>query len=974
MIQYFTDITSRRLYSTDASIYRQLPQAVTYPETKGDCVSIINDIKADSGSLTFRAGGTSIGGQAIGSGTIVDTSRYMTSILGCSDDQHVRVEPGVVLQDLNQYLSRSNKVFAPETSTQDRCTIGGMIGNNAAGKYSVMYGTTREHVYSLDVILTDGSQTIFEPLTECQLQKKMELSSFEGRIYREVFSLIDRNRQLIKEKYPSKEIVRRNTGYALDILADMQPWNPHGQSFNLAPLICGSEGTLVFVNQAELSVVDKFQCKAVVCIYFESVEEAVDSVSLLLNKLPSAIELLDKRILDLAIKNTRQAVNRSWIQGDPGSMLIVEYLGDTIEYVNDWADQITQFTREQEIGYASSILEGADVPAVGELRSAGLGLLMGSEGRKKPVAIIEDSAVPVDSLSAYVRNVKKIMNSYGVDCVYYGHASVGLLHLRPELDLSNKSDRLKFESLSKEVFSLVKQYGGSLSGEHGDGRVRAPYLKKYFGTEVYNLNKRIKEIFDPNNIFNPGVIVNGGRLSERIDLRAEDKIKLDGVTGFRWSRDEGISSVLTKCNGAGVCRRRNGKGVMCPTFRATGMEHLSTRGRSSLLQYVFDSRNILVNELEEEDVRLSISSCLSCKACKSECPSNVDMARLKSEYLYLRIQNVGMSFRDYLVRYYSMYLRVADVLPVMFNWIQNFVITRRILGVSSKVLLPKVSSVSFGRWWRRNYNRGELESGKNIILLVDIYSDYYEPEVPISAVKVLQELGFSVLPLRMKSSPRQLISQGLLGDAAREVDKLVHSIMMLDKDGSIPVVGLEPAEISVFIDEMPDLVSSVYEEDGNSVRSRMVLFDEFMNDHLTQSDQMCKRLLGKLSRDDVKVKVHTHCHQKSVLSASATVEMLNKLPGVNATEMDVGCCGMAGQFGYENPELSKKIASMRFFPEIQNLGKDEMLVSTGLSCRSQARRLNSIVPLHSAVFLENRLVVGSVDSTSVSSGMCNIAA
>lgn len=958
MVSIDTELSTRKLYATDASVYRQLPEGVSYPAGQEECVELVKHASNSHKSLIPRTAGTSIAGQCVGSGLIVDVSRDMNSILSDPFDYRIKVQPGVILDELNEFLRPYNLKFAPDTSTSNRCMIGGMIGNNAAGSYSVLYGTTREHVHSVTTVVGNGEVLDFGPLEENELQEKLLLKGIEGNIYRTVYSLVDQHRKAILDAYPDQRIIRRNTGYALDCLARGQPWVDDGPKFNLAKILCGSEGTLALVTEATLNLVDTPASRSVVCIHFSSIDLAMSAIEEILSHEPSAVELIDKRILDLSKENIEQSRHQFWIEGDPAAVLVVEFFNEAASDETGKSRQLIDSLTSAGVGYAYRELGGSEINSVWSLRKAGLGLLMGVTQKRKPVAVIEDTAVLPANLAGYVKEIQALMKKHSVECVYYGHASVGLLHFRPELDLSDKKDVETFKAIATDVAALVKKYHGSLSGEHGDGRVRGPFLRQMIGDEIYDIHIRIKKAFDPNNIFNPDKILTSRPIDENL-RPAVRKSDIQIQTGFNWHHRHGLHAELNKCNGAAVCRKRTGR-VMCPSYRATGNELFSTRGRSSLLNYLFSGDGSFTDALNDSRLKDAMDSCLSCKACRAECPSNVDMARLKSEYLYQRHRRVGLDFQDRMARYFPLYLSFAAKSPGLFGQIQRSELFKRLSGTRGGADLPMVSRVLFSKWWneQKSKNTKSSPSDREMILLVDMYAEYYEPEIAISAVKVLQSLGNSVIPIVLKSSPRFFISLGFLDEARSLLSEIVDDIHSVKTSLDMPVIVLDPAEFSVFKEEIHDLT----ERDPGSVvtlADSVRFFDDYLLEYLENDCDERSRFFNELSDSSVTIAVHEHCHQKSSTIQNATHKMLNMLPGVNAEILQTGCCGMAGQLGYTNPSLSRSVAQDSFLPEIQRLSERHLLVSSGTSCRTQIRNLTDRHTSHPAVFIADRLGISS---------------
>lgn len=947
------DLATRRLYATDASVYEELPESVAFPKNTQECVSLVKAAREKNTPLIFRAAGTSIAGQCVGEGQVVDVSKFLTGILGKPQDHTIKVQPGVIHSDLDLFLKPFNLKFAPEISTSNRCMIGGMIGNNAAGSHSVIYGTTREHVVAIEALLSDGSVVEFGPLTDDELNAKCALKTLEGEIYRTVTGVINQHRALILKRYPRAEIIRRNTGYPLDALAKGQPWVKSASQFNLAPFLCGSEGTLALTLSATLKLIETPKIKGLSCIHFSSLEQAMVATPVILKHQPAAIELMDKRLLALTENHLAYQRNREWIEGAPEAVLAVEFFGDSGAEITACFNKLTADLKQRQLGYAFPVITKENASKVWAIRKAGLGLLMGAGQRKKPVAVIEDSAVDPSDLSAYTKAISQIMARHQVHCVYYGHASVGLLHLRPELDLAKTEERMLFTALAEQIADLVKSFHGSLSGEHGDGRLRGPFLEKMVGAELYKAHLEIKKAFDPESIFNPGKILTKESIDQPLRVAMSDS-QWQGETGFDWSGDlVGLAAVVEKCNGAAVCRKSPGDGALCPSYHATEEELYNPRGRSNLLRFLLRSGRDFKQELLNPALVKSMDYCLSCKACQSECPASVDMARLKVEYLYQRRLSHGLSFKDRLVRFYPYFLKWGAIVPAWSNKLQNNVFFKKIVGVSPQRQLPAFPPVPCIKEVDTSL---KVQIGKrNVILLVDIFNQYQNPQVTSDALRFLQALGFTVHPILMKTSPRLLISQGLLPEAKVALNQLREQLKCLPSDFSI--IGLEPSELLVLRDELADLVTRDEKDHALQLKERALLLEEFLVQNIFDKKTEIQRFTSKLKKDPVTVAIHHHCHQKALIGLGPTKYLFEILPGVRFKNLRVGCCGMAGQFGYENPELSEKVAETSFLPEIFKLEKERLLIASGFSCRAQAEILAQVKSVHLATFLMSRLNV-----------------
>jgi len=920
------------LISTDASIFEIEPKDVLYPTSCADLIETIRTLLSEKQPFTMRAGGTSIGGQAIGDGVLVDISKHLTNIIDFQEEsKEIVVEPGVIQDDLNLFLKPFGLKFAPDTSTSNRAMVGGMIGNNSCGAYSIFYGTTREHVKSVEVILSDGSLVKFEELNEKELNNKLGLQTLEGGIYRFVINLLNNNQQEILDKFPDESLIRRNTGYALDeLIRQHKPFNSNGKGFNLAPLICGSEGTLGVVVSAKLNLVNFPKYKELIVAHFYSDEQSLNLVKDLVNLNPSAIEYIDKPTLDASKNNIEQLKNRVWIDGEPESVLIIEFFSDSLEWLN--TSVITCKGMLLSNGaYSVKLINNSDRNKVWEVRKAGLGLLMGKVGPKKAVAIIEDAAVPVNKLYSYYQEIKLLMQSYGVNAVYYGHASVGLIHIRPELDLSNTQDKKKMNSIARDVSKIVKKYNGALSGEHGDGRIRASFLKEQFGNKVYQYLVDLKYIFDPDNLLNPDVILSNKDILQNLrPVTSQQEL----LTAFDWSNDIAFFHAAEKCNGAGVCRKSTG-GIMCPSYRVTRSEEFSTRGRANLLRKALSSEDPSTS-LKSSELDEALNLCLSCKACKNECPASVDMARLKSEYLF-QIRNIGSYVRSWHIKNLGNILKIGSIAPSGFNFLQSSLLGRKLIGFERQPPLLQKESLSV--WWDDSRSkRGNYDT--TVWVVADIFTQYYDVNIGKDVLNFLKMCNVNINVIFPKSSIVAMISHGLLNEAKNEL-KLLHSKFSNTMKNDL-IVGIEPSEVLVWRDEAKSLMM-----DTPSLPN-VLLFEEL----LLKLNQL--RVLPKFNALNSKVWVYEHCHQRALAETNNLTKALGFIPDLQIEVINGGCCGMAGEFGYKNFKISEKIAHNSLDDYMEKIKDQDMLIATGTSCRKQILDVFKTQSIHlSRLFIES---------------------
>jgi FAD/FMN-containing dehydrogenase/Fe-S oxidoreductase len=897
--------------TTDASIFEIEPIDVIYPTSCDNLIYNVRELLENRQSFTMRAGGTSIGGQAIGEGVLVDISKYLVSIVNFQkEEKAVVVEPGVIQDDLNLFLKSHNLKFAPDTSTSNRAMIGGMIGNNSCGSHSIFYGTTRDHVKSVEVLLSDGSLVEFKELNEKDLSNKLSLQTLEGSIYRFVINLLNDNQQEILNAFPDENLIRRNTGYALDeLIRKHKPFNFNGKDFNLAPLICGSEGTLGVIVSAKLNLVDLPKYKELMVSHFSSDEQALSLIKDLVRLNPAAIEYIDRSTLNASKNNIEQQKNRVWIDGDPESVLIVEFFSDSLKILNSVIAECQAILLSNG-SYSVKLIDKNDRDKVWGVRKAGLGLLMGGVGAKKAVAVIEDVAVPVNKLYLYYQEIKSLMQSYGVSAVYYGHVSVGLIHIRPKLDLSSTQDQKKMYSIAKDVSKIVKKYNGSLSGEHGDGRIRAPFLKEQFGNTVYQYLVDLKYIFDPCGLFNPGVILSDKSIVENLRPVVSQQ---ELATAFDWKNDLSFYHATEKCNGAGVCRKSIG-GIMCPSYRVTRSEEFSTRGRANLLRKALSSENP-TKSLKNSELKEALDLCLSCKACKSECPANVDMARLKSEYLF-QTRNVSSYIKSWHIRHLGSILKFGSQTPNIFNFFQNLQLFKKLIGFEKS--LPLLQEESLIDWWGDNKLK-QNNSDVTVWVIADIFTQYYDVDIGRDLLNLLKKCKVNVRVIFPKISIVAMISHGLLDEAKDELKILHYQLNDIDKNDLI--VGIEPSEVLVWRDEAKNLL--------NSDLPNVLLFEEL----LLELDLL--DALPKFNAIQSKVWVYAHCHQKALTSTEVLIRAIKLIPEIQFKIIEGGCCGMAGEFGYKHAKISEKIAHNSLDSYMTKITGEDILISTGTSCRKQ---------------------------------------
>ena len=918
----------KHIYATDASAYREVPLAVAVPKTDDDIRKLIVFAHENKTSLIPRTAGTSLAGQVVGGGIVVDVSRRFTNILEVNtEEEFVWVQPGVVRDELNRTLAKQGYFFAPETSTANRAMIGGMIGNNSCGSNSVVYGSTREHLIEVRAFLSDGSHAHFK-----ETDNLRGASDLENSLYESISEILvdESNIERIKKEFPKPNIPRRNTGYALDMLAGMQPFNSNGKPFNFCSLIAGSEGTLAFVTAAKLKITKiPGGFKRLVCIHCKSVDDALKANLVALNYQPYACELMDHYILEATARNKEQAANRFFVEGEPKAILVVELIGETEKEVDI---RILNFLAElgkQRLGYAFPIIRGDDIPKVWNLRKAGLGLLSNIPGDTKPAPVIEDTAVDVKDLPNYIGDFNKILQKYDLYSVHYAHAGSGELHLRPYLNLKTEQGVNLFRTIAEEIAVLVKKYEGSLSGEHGDGRLRGEFIPQMIGEENYLLLKKVKKAWDPHNIFNPGKIVDTAPMDTSLRYEKNQKTpEYDTMLDF--STDHGIVRSTELCNGSGDCRKSAlTGGTMCPSYQATRDEKDTTRARANILREML-TRPQAANPFAQPEIKQVLDLCLSCKGCKSECPSNVDMGKLKAEWQYQSMKDTGVPFRIRMIANYAGSMERFEKAPRAFNLTRN--LSKPVLGFAGKRSIPKMASQTLRSWFEKKFHSLQRESKKTVYFFFDEFTNYLDVEIGKKAIMLLDRMGYEVRAAKHAISGRAYLSKGMLEEAkelAKENVAMFHSLLKKD----ICLVGIEPSAILTFRDEYPDLLRGKEKEHAKKVAEKTFTIEEFLAKELDAGRLTSSDLPG----DKHKILVHGHCHQKALSSMTPTMKVLKATENFNVQMIPSGCCGMAGSFGYEKEhfEVSMKIGELVLFPKVRAAEEGTIILASGTSCRHQ---------------------------------------
>ncbi|WP_298475687.1 FAD-binding and (Fe-S)-binding domain-containing protein [uncultured Maribacter sp.] len=950
------DNLSRTLYATDASVYRKIPMAVAFPSTVADIKELIHFANAHKIGLIPRTAGTSLAGQCVGEGIVVDVSKKFTKIISLDQEKkQVTVQPGVIRDELNLYLKPYGLFFGPNTSTSNRCMIGGMVGNNSSGTTSIQYGVTRDKVVSLKTILSDGSEVEFKEITAEEYVEKMNSKSFEASIYKNIYNELinsDVKKEIISE-FPKETIHRRSTGYAVDELLDNSLFGASDKGINPCILLSGSEGTLAFTTEITISLDDlPPPLSAMVITHYNSLEDCLTDVAPVMECNLQLCEMMDKVILDCTKNNREQLANRFFVEGDPAALLMLQVNAYTEEDLEKQVKAVLKKVKESNLSYAEAVLKGGDIGKAIALRKAGLGLLGNIVGDRKAVACIEDTAVALEDLKDFIGEFTLIMKKYKQQAVYYAHAGAGELHLRPILNLKKGEDVGLFRAITTEVAILTKKYRGSFSGEHGDGIVRAEFIPLMIGDKNYQLLKRVKSYFDPNNIFNPGKIVDAYPMDESLRYeidRKEPEIK----TLLNFSDSEGILKAAEKCNGSGDCRKTHHMaGAMCPSYQATKNEKDTTRGRANALRE-FLTTSDKENKFDSKELKEVFDLCLSCKACSSECPSNVDVATLKAEFLYQYQEINGYPLRAKLFAHSTKMNRLGSKVAGLTNamYDSNFIssLIKKISGVAKKRTLPKVSSVNFNKHLQL-FNNKEYTTNRKVVLYIDEFTNYLDVELGKDAIEVLTRLGYNV-SLYYGESGRTYISKGFLKQAKSLALKNIEKLKPIAAK-NIPIVGLEPSAILTFRDEYKRFSEDT--EALDAISKNTFIIEEFI------ALEIKKGILTSdlFTKEAKEVKIHNHCHQKSLSNQKVTFDMLNLPENYKVSIISSGCCGMAGSFGYEEEhyEVSMQVGELKLFPAVRNSSIETIIAANGTSCRHQIHDGTKRQALHPITIWKEALI------------------
>lgn len=917
------DQMTRMLYSTDASMYQIEPIGVVLPKSAEDVIAVVETASRFNVPVLPRGGGTSLSGQ-VGHAVIMDFSKYMRNVIEINAEEGwVRTQPGIILDELNQHLAPSGMLFTPDPSTSSRGNVGGALGNNSCGAHSIIWGKTVDNVHEMDVILSDGSTAHLGALTGDALEAMMRSENLEGDIYRKLFALGETHRDEILSRYP--KIQRRVSGYNLDEFVG-------GSDFNMARFVVGSEGTLLTITEAKLKIVKQPKKRGILVLHFNDLIESMEATVATLEGQPAAVEHIGSMILRQAQSNLAYSRMTDFIEGEPAALLVVEVIGDTDGEIDAQLTQLEQRMRRENLGYAMvRLLKAEDQAKVWNVRKAGLGLMMNVPGNAKPLPFVEDTAVSPEKLPEFVRRFDEIVKAHGTEAGYYGHASVGCLHIRPLINLKEQDGVDKMVAIAEEISNLVLEFGGSLSGEHGDGLVRSGFNEKMFGGQLYEAFRQVKQAFDPKGVMNPGKIVDAAPMTENLRINPVYKTR-EIQTGFAYTEEGSFAHAIEMCNGQGACRKVDG-GTMCPSFMVTRDEEHSTRGRANALRGAM-SGALPAESLTSKRMYGVMDLCLECKGCKAECPSNVDMAKLKYEFLDKYHKANGYPLRNRLLGNIATMNRLGAFFAPLTNWSMKSGLFKDLLeryaGIDSRRDLPQLASQSFSQWFR-SQGGSPASAAKlgQVVLFPDTFTNYNHPELGKAAKKLLEHMGYQVILPQVTCCGRPMLSKGYMDKAKASARINVDSIYPYIEKGA-KLVGIEPSCILSFKDDYVDLLGN--DAKAKTISDNTMLIEEFI---LHAQNEQGATL--DLQNSPENILFHGHCHQKALVGTRPAMQVLNSLPNCTVKEVQTGCCGMAGSFGMEKEhyDTSMKIGEIALFPAVRSQEGDFEMVAEGVSCRQQ---------------------------------------
>jgi len=916
---YKTDQTTRLLYSTDASIYQVMPLGVVWPREGSEVSAVLEIARKHNVPVLPRGGGSSLAGQAIGEAIILDFSRYMDQILDINpDEKTVTAQPGVVLGPLNRKLADHKLTFGPDPASADRATIGGILGNNATGAHSILYGMAHDHLLEADTILSDGTSALLKAHSNGSLPALLQQNTLESSIFREIPNILERYQQEIENNYPNT--FRNVAGYNLNILAGQKAINP-------ATLVVGSEGTLGIITAAKLNLVSLLANKTLYLVHFSELGEALSVVPEILETQPSAVELIDRMLIQLARTNPAYRPLLEAIQGEPEAVLAVEYQADELNSISGKENLLKKY------GPVVPLLDPNDQAKVWKARKVGLGILLSKRGDSKPATFIEDAAVPVEHLATYALAIKAFANEIGVGGIaFYAHASAGLLHIRPQINIKSIRGREQMRLLAEKSLALVLKYGGTTTGEHGEGFARGEFTEKLYGPTLMKAFREVKEVFDPDYRLNPGKIINPPAMDQDDLLRYGMNYNTEqqpSKTLLSFENDLGFDRAVEMCNGAGVCRQLEG-GVMCPSFQATHDEEFSTRGRSNLLRAAMTGK-LGPKGMTSKELYQALDLCLSCQACLNECPSRVDMSKLKAEFLHGYHQKHGLPFRSWFFAYVAGVSRFAQLFAPLVNLILRSPLAGllSLVGIHPQRKMPAFASQTFTDWYGKEDHQAKQNRGQQAVFFYDTYLEYNYPHIGKALVEICQKAGIDLIVLKEKvDSGRPAYSNGVLKKAQSLARKNIEILTPYVEQG-IPIIGCEPSVMVMLKKEYRDLVPG-------PAADRISEFAMLAEDFLLR-EVIANRVQFEFDGQPCKILFHGHCQQKANFGTAATLQLLGSIPESTVEEIEAGCCGMAGAFGYEKEhfQLSMEIAELGLAPQIRNADNRTIICASGTSCREQ---------------------------------------
>lgn len=922
------DPVHKRIYSIDASIYEIEPIGIVLPKNKQDLISAIKIAYKHKIPIIARGAATGITGGCLGKALIIDASKYLNHILEINaSSKYAICEPGVVQDRLNEALSSYGYRLGPDTSTGNRATIGGMIANNAAGAHSLLYGVMADHLLEIELILATGELLRLGSVDEKTMQKKAQLQNGEGRIYRELLLIRNEYAHEIKEHFPN--IPRMVSGYNLKALLEPYP-------LNLCKIIAASEGTLGIISECKLFISNNLRSTGLCVVHFNDPFQGMRAIEQMLSFHPIAIEMIDDKIIAMGKSSPSMKNKLEWLSGNPQAVFVAEFEAENQNQVSEKIDAFAKQMNENSIGYAQvKILDPTLMQHVWDVRKSGLGLLLSKRTYSRAIGFLEDFSVAPNKLAPFMERFCSYLKSVGKEAGIYGHVGSGCMHVRPYIDLRNEKDLELMQKMMNNVADMLLAHGGTLSGEHGDGLIRSWLNKKIFGEKLYGAFKALKTAFDPDNLMNPGKIVDAtGPLN---NLRATPKTKISTFLDF--TSEGGFELAVDLCNGNGLCRKA--EKTMCPSFQVTHDEYDTTRARAQALRSIITGK-MPVKDFASHEINDVLDLCLECKGCKTECPSQVDMAKMKAEFLHHYHKKYGTSIRARLFANIGTLNWFNSPIASIFNWITDTFLAKQLMdwcGIATERPLPKLAKERFSTWFEKRQNKMQ---GSPIVLMNDTFTEFNHPEIGCAAVTVLEALGYQVIVPPWKCCGRPAFSKGLLEQAKKKAHILVAQFLPYAKKG-IPIVGLEPSCLLTLKDEFSALLGHL-NEDCKIVADQCTTFDEFVNSHLKNG-----KLPLPLQQIDKQILVHGHCHQKAIVGITPTLNVLRAIPGANVSEIPSGCCGLAGSFGYEKEHyhISIDIGNLHLFPTIEN-NQDALIVADGFSCRSQIAHGTQRIALHLA--------------------------